>query len=51
MRSELEADVTKMMKVPQLKVLYPEDSARNDTNHQKNSSRLGWGLREPTMER
>jgi len=29
---------------------YLEDSARNDTNHQKNCPRLRWCLREPTME-
>ena len=41
LRSELEADVTKMMKVPQLEVILSEDSARNDTNHQKTARGLG----------
>ena len=50
LRSELEADVTKMMKVPQLEVIRRIPPVLNDTNHQKNCSRLGWCIREPTME-
>jgi hypothetical protein len=51
LRSELEADVTKMMNFESAAASsYLKDSARNDTNHQKNCSRLRWCLREPTME-
>jgi hypothetical protein len=42
------------MKVPQLEVtssIWTGGLPRNDTAHQKNCSRLGWCLREPTMER
>ena len=51
LRSELEADVTKMtLDESAATRSYLKDSARNDTNHQKNCSRLRWCLREPTME-